>query len=79
MTDKANDSLTLAEAAKALGATPLNVLMHVKRKMIEAQEVEGQWIISRKSLETFLSTRSEEDQPLCESHCSKKGGCGSCG
>ena len=73
------ENLSLAEAATALGVTPLNVLMHVKRKMIEAEEVDGQWIVSRKSLAEFLTTRSDEDPPLCESQCSKKGGCSSCG
>ncbi len=81
MNDSLNDeeSLSLDAAASALGVTPLNVLMHVKRKMVEGQEVDGQWVISRKSLAAFLLSRSKEDPPLCVSQCSKKGGCSSCG
>jgi len=68
------------EVAKELGTTPLNVMMHIKRKLLEAREIEGQWFVTAESLENYR--RDGEARPgsaLCSQPCSSKSGCGSCG
>ncbi|WP_432822168.1 hypothetical protein [Trichloromonas sp.] len=68
------------EAATQLGTTELSVLMHIKRKLIAGQEIDGQWFIDGASLDAYAVAHGGASRSLCRSHCSKAGGCGSsCG
>jgi len=60
-----------AEAAKRLGKTVLNLLMHIKQGRLEGREVEGEWHVTEESLTRF----AEQPHPArIQSHCGK--GCG---
>ncbi|TLM65917.1 MAG: hypothetical protein FDZ69_08130 [Deltaproteobacteria bacterium] len=72
--------LPLAAAAEALGSTPLNVLMHIKRGLLAGVEKESGWQVDPASLAALLRQRGEGGAPaVCRSGCSKAGGCKSCG
>ncbi|BCR03772.1 hypothetical protein DESUT3_08410 [Desulfuromonas versatilis] len=76
---KEDVEVSLEEAAAVLQTTKLNVLMHLKRKLLEGTELDGNWRISRSSLEALkLKTASEGKAVVCRSHCSSAGGCGGC-
>ncbi|NJC89169.1 MAG: hypothetical protein FIB02_11675 [Desulfuromonas sp.] len=72
--------VSLAQAAEALGSTPLNVLMHIKRGLLVGREQAGGWLVDPVSLEALLRRRHGGELPVvCKSGCGKKaGGCGSC-
>jgi hypothetical protein len=78
---KGEDMVTAEEAAKAMETTVLSVMMHIKRKLLEGQELDGKWYVGAASLAAFLARDGEETTPvICRSSCSaKKGGCASCG
>jgi hypothetical protein len=72
--------ITIAQAADELGTTPLNVLMHIKRGLLLGEEIDGAWRVESLSLAALCRQRTEGVLPaVCKSHCSKAGGCGSCG
>jgi len=74
------DFVSIEDVAKALETTELNVLMHIKRKLLAAQEADGVWQVTRESLEHFLRTgKDRQGVELCRSSCAKKGGCTTCG
>jgi len=74
------DFVSIEDVAKALKTTELNVLMHVKRKLLVAEEAHGTWHVSRESLERFIQSGKDlQGVELCRSSCAKKGGCTSCG
>ena len=67
--------------AETLNTTPLNVLMHVKRGMLDGSEEEGGWMIDKASLEALVSkTGVSKLDEVCVIGCAKKhtcgGGCG---
>jgi len=67
--------------AETLNTTPLNVLMHVKRGMLDGSEEEGGGMIDKASLEALVSkTGGSKVDEVCVSGCAKKhtcgGGCG---
>jgi len=70
-----------AEAAKAMQTTVLNVMMHIKRKLLEGREIDGAWYVGSASLAALLAEKGGKSEPLvCRSGCAaKKGGCSSCG
>ena len=71
------DRLPIQEVAQALGTTPLNVLMHIKRGYLEGVEEEGGWTISGESLMVFMARDSgRKRQFVCATSCSKGAGCG---
>ncbi len=73
-----NEKIPLSEAATRLGSTPLNVLMHIKRELLAAEEIDGSWFVDSASLEEFLARREEAPQEsVCKSSCAHK--CSSCG
>lgn len=73
----ATEKITLEEAATRLGSTPLNVLMHIKRKLLAGVEIDGSWFIEVASLQEFLISRDDSPQEsVCQSSCSHK--CPSC-
>ena len=69
-------TITLEEAAKRLGSTTLNTLMHIKRGKLKATEIDGAWQVDEHSLEQLLSAADGRTSP---SVCAKKHGCGGCG
>lgn len=72
--------LPIAEAARELGTTPLNVLMHIKRGSLVGQESAGVWQVDAASLLVLLDQRDRGDlSAVCRSACSRAGGCTSCG
>jgi len=71
------DVLPIADVAKALQTTPLNVLMHIKRGLLEGVETDGSWQIRRASLEALLAkTGGSKAADLCASGCAQKHACG---
>lgn len=71
--------LPLAAAAQRLGTTPLNVLMHIKRQLLLAEERDGQWYVDPASLQALQASQGERAKSLCRSQCAASGGCKSCG
>ena len=70
--------IDLDEAAIRLESTPLNVLMHIKRKLLRGEEIDGRWFVEVTSLENFLTERGNSPKEnVCQSSCSHK--CPSCG
>lgn len=66
-------------AAEAMQTTVLNVMMHIKRKLLEGREFDGKWYVTAASLAAVLKAREGgEKATVCRSHCSRgHGGCGS--
>jgi predicted alpha/beta hydrolase family esterase len=64
--------IPIAEAAELMETTELNVLMHVKRGHITAEEKDGEWYINADSLITF----QENNGKKVKVH--KSGSCGGC-
>jgi len=69
--------MPISIVAETLNATPLNVLMHFKRGMLDGTEEEGGWMIDKASLEALVSKAggSKVDE-VCVSGCAKKHTCG---
>ncbi|PNU18951.1 hypothetical protein C2E25_15100 [Geothermobacter hydrogeniphilus] len=71
------DRMPLAEVAQVLETTELNVLMHIKRGLLDGREEEGGWSVSRESLLIFMARNDGHRKvDLCRSACSQAGGCG---
>lgn len=68
-------------AAMAMQTTVLNVMMHIKRRLLEGQELDGAWYVSAASLAAFLAQNNRQAaQVVCQTGCAaKKGGCAACG
>lgn len=71
--------LPLQAAAQRLGTTPLNVLMHIKRQLLTAEERDGQWHVEVASLQALQAAQGATAKSLCRSQCAASGGCKSCG
>jgi len=74
----AEASVSLEQAAKMLGTTPMNILMHLKHKLIQGTEVDGQWAICAESLNAFSEKNQGSDKTLCKKHTCQHSACGSC-
>jgi hypothetical protein len=71
--------MTVAEVAEALGTTPVNVLLFIKRGLLEGRESEHGWLVVPESFATFRGSEAGQvGRATCRSACSKAGGCGSC-
>jgi hypothetical protein len=71
------ETLPIAEVAQLLHTTPLNVLMHIKRGLLQGSEGEGGWQIERASLESFLAATGGVKEPgVCTAGCAAKHACG---
>jgi len=70
------DLLSVADAAAALKTTPLNILMHIKKGLLDGTEIDGSWFVSGASLETY---RSKAGTAAHGSLCQGKSHCGGCG
>ncbi len=70
---------TVAEVAEALGTTPVNVLLFIKRGLLQGVEAEDGWVVGLKSFAAFRASEAGRvGRATCRSACSKGGGCGSC-
>ncbi len=70
---------TVAEVAEALGTTPVNVLLFIKRGLLQGVETEGGWVVGLESYAAFRASEAGRvGRATCRSACSKAGGCGSC-
>lgn len=71
------EKVPISVVAETLNTTPLNVLMHVKRGLLDGTEEEGGWMIVKASLEALVSkTGGSKADDICASGCAKKHLCG---
>jgi len=71
------ERLPLAVVAKQMNTTALNVLMHIKRGILEGIEEEGLWMVDRQSLETLMAkTGGNKAENVCARGCAKVHACG---
>ncbi|KIH75994.1 hypothetical protein SAMN05660860_02831 [Geoalkalibacter ferrihydriticus] len=74
-TSPENDLVTIEEAAAMLGTTTVNILMNLKRNLLQGQEIDGHWHVSKASLAAHGGdTKAAVSKPLCQ-----RSTCGSCG
>ncbi len=73
--------LSIIQVAELLHTTPLNVLMHIKRGLLQGIEEDGDWQVERASLEALQAkTGGGRATEVCANGCSRKPGCSSeCG
>ena len=74
-------NVPLTKVAEQLQTTPLNILMHIKRGLLKAEETAAGWMIEVESLNAFVAEHAgQKSTDVCASGCSKANGCGSsCG
>ena len=78
MTEKTT-LLPLDQVARQMGTTELNVLMHIKRNKLKAEEQNGKWFVHEASLNAFLASPERAETVVsCKVHCCGSA-CGSCG
>lgn len=69
--------ISITEVAERMQTTQLNVLMHIKRGLLNGEENNGQWMIDSASLDKLLAkTGGSKAEDVCASGCSKKHACG---
>lgn len=74
-----NEWIPIEAAAAALQTTRLNVLMQIKRGLLEGEEDAAGWRVTRQSLERFLAVpAAERTAAVCRSGCPTATGCGGC-
>lgn len=79
MTRLTDEGVTVAAAARRLGTTPLNVLMHIKRGELAGEERADGWRVDAASLDALCRRRAQGGVSLvCRSGCGKAAGCGTC-
>ena len=68
--------VSAAEAAEYLATTQLKVLMFLKKKYLIGTEIDGEWFVTRESLECCKEHgRDMKTEMGCKSYCTS-GGCG---
>ncbi|MGK2907287.1 MAG: hypothetical protein ACSLFH_13230 [Desulfuromonadales bacterium] len=73
---KEKEKLPIPVVAEKLNTTPLNVLMHIKRGLLQGVEEDGIWLVDVQSLEALLTkTGGSKAEDLCASGCTKKHAC----
>lgn len=71
------EKISLEAAAGRLQSTPLNVLMHIKRGLLQGVEIDGNWWVEVATLERFLAGHEESSMAqVCQSSCAHN--CPSC-
>jgi len=69
----------ISEAAQTLKTTELNVLMHIKRGLLQGQEGEEGWQVTAASLAALAAAGpAQKGQVVCPPSCGKASGCSSC-
>lgn len=72
------ERLPVAVVAEQLKTTPLNVLIHIKRGLLQGCEENGVWLVERHSLEMFMAkTGGSKAKGVCSSVCADRHACGS--
>jgi len=61
----------IEEAARTLGTTVLNLLMHIKQDRLDGREIDGKWHVTEESLARFAA---EPRKALTKPHCGKNCG-----
>jgi hypothetical protein len=75
--EPSTEKLAIAAVAAVLKTTNLNVMMHIKRGLLKAEEIEGRWYVAADSLAEYQSqTAGLASAQLCRSSCSH--GCSTC-
>jgi hypothetical protein len=76
--NETESTIALTDVAVQLQTTPLNVLMHIKRGLLAATEVDSVWMIERESLQAFVEKHDgQKANDICSSGCNKAHSCGS--
>ena len=70
------EMIGIEEAARRLGSTPLNTLMHIKRGLLKGIEVDGAWLVDRRSLEALLEKTGDHKT---DDVCARRHACSGCG
>lgn len=71
------ERLPISIVAEKMKTTPLNVLMHIKRNLLQGVEEDGVWMVDCQSLEVLLAkTGGSKAKDVCASGCGKKHSCG---
>lgn len=71
--------MSIDEVAKALGTTPVNVLLFIKRGLLVGHEDARGWLVDGESFAAFRNSEAgQKGRAHCRSACSRAGGCGSC-
>ncbi|MBE0575935.1 MAG: hypothetical protein IH613_08560 [Desulfuromonadales bacterium] len=71
------ERLPILLVAEMLNTTPLNVLMHIKRGLLQAIEEDGLWLVDIQSLDELIAkTGGSKAENICTSDCSQKHACG---
>jgi len=75
------EKLSVAEAATSMKTTVMNVMMHIKRGLLEGEEIDGVWYVAADSLASYLSDPQRgSNGSVCKSKSHCAGGCSSsCG
>lgn len=76
--DRKRDFVSLEEAAEQLATTAVGVLMYLKHAYLSGREMDGVWQVDAESLAALCGRGAARAVPVCQSHCGKAGGCGSC-
>ena len=71
-----NKHIPLEVAASKAHATTLNLLLHIKRGLLAAEERNGRWFISEADLNDFIADNRKPGEICVHNSCGK--GCGSC-
>lgn len=68
----ATDLVSLADAARELGTTPLRLLMLVKQGSLAGEMVDGEWFVPRPAIERFTAAGGDRRSDLaCKASCGK--------
>lgn len=69
--------MPLAAVAEQMNTTPLNVLMHIKRGLLQGVEEDGIWMVDARSLAALLAkTGGNKVEDICANGCTKHHACG---
>ena len=76
-----NGLLTLSKKAQLLKTTQVNVLMHIRKGLLDQVEEDGLWYVTIDSFESFVSQNGiRKSDNVCASGCGRHAGCSSsCG
>ncbi|WP_155890790.1 hypothetical protein [Desulfuromonas sp. TF] len=70
------EMIGIEEAARQLGSTSLNTLMHIKRGLLKGIEADGAWLVDRRSLEALLEKTADRKTGHV---CTRRHACSGCG
>jgi len=75
--EQTTERTSILEVAEQMNTTPLNVLMHIKRGLLQGVEIDGLWWVDNDSLALFLAGNGEaKSADVCASGCAGRHACG---